>query len=55
MNTDTRIALVTSAGRLTGIGYALAAQLAEQCFSVVLTGRDGQTAVLRPQELSAAA
>jgi NAD(P)-dependent dehydrogenase (short-subunit alcohol dehydrogenase family) len=47
MNSYKRIALVTGAGRPTGIGYETALQLARKGFHVILTERDRQTAKMR--------
>jgi NAD(P)-dependent dehydrogenase (short-subunit alcohol dehydrogenase family) len=52
MNAIPKIALVTGAGRQTGIGYEVAAQLAANGFIVMLTERDGPTAAARAKELS---
>jgi NAD(P)-dependent dehydrogenase (short-subunit alcohol dehydrogenase family) len=52
MSAIPKIALVTGAGRQTGIGYEIAAQLAANGFIVMLTERDGPTAAARAKELS---
>ena len=47
-----RIALITGAGRPTGIGFETASQLATQGFKVYLTARNPDEAQARAQELA---
>lgn len=48
-----QIAIVTGAGRSTGIGFEVAAQLARQGMRVILAARDAGAAEARAQELRA--
>jgi NAD(P)-dependent dehydrogenase (short-subunit alcohol dehydrogenase family) len=52
MASVTRIALITGAGRETGIGFETAKQLAQQCVKVILTAQDSATAVARANTLA---
>jgi NAD(P)-dependent dehydrogenase (short-subunit alcohol dehydrogenase family) len=52
MNLKTSIALVTGAGRTTGIGFETAIQLADQGVKVILTARDTKSAFDRAKELA---
>lgn len=49
-----RIAVVTGAGKVTGIGFEVCRQLAQGGMTVILTGRDGQAVEERAGELRAA-
>jgi NAD(P)-dependent dehydrogenase (short-subunit alcohol dehydrogenase family) len=53
MNANTSIALVTGAGRTTGIGFETAVQLASHGMKVILTARDVESALNRAKELTA--
>ncbi len=50
-STSKPVALVTGAGRITGIGFETVRQLAQQGFRVVLTARDDQAAQARAAQL----
>jgi NAD(P)-dependent dehydrogenase (short-subunit alcohol dehydrogenase family) len=52
MTGDTRIALISGAGRETGIGFETANQLAQQGIKVILTAQDAATAVARANALA---
>lgn len=52
MSKEKQIALITGAGRSTGIGFAAARQLAEKGFTVVLTARKLADAQARAAELT---
>lgn len=52
MNAQARIALITGAGRPSGIGFEAAAQMASQGMTVILTARDGKAAEARAKELA---
>jgi NAD(P)-dependent dehydrogenase (short-subunit alcohol dehydrogenase family) len=47
------VALITGAGRASGIGFEAARQLAQQGFTVVLSARDQNAALARAAELQA--
>ena len=53
MNTSASIAVITGAGRATGIGFEVAAQLASRGFKVIITARNEASAHARASELSA--
>jgi NAD(P)-dependent dehydrogenase (short-subunit alcohol dehydrogenase family) len=53
MAQDRRIALITGAGRATGIGFEAARQLAAKPVDVILTARDSKDAEARAAELAA--
>jgi NAD(P)-dependent dehydrogenase (short-subunit alcohol dehydrogenase family) len=53
MNSNKTVVLITGAGRATGIGYEVAAQLAASNMKLILTARDGNSAAARAQELAA--
>lgn len=53
MNSRSSIALVTGAGRVTGIGFETVNQLATQGMKVILTARDSLSAMNRANELVA--
>jgi len=52
-NTGKRVAVVTGAGRATGIGYEVCRQLAKAGMTVVLTGREAASVEERARELRA--
>jgi NAD(P)-dependent dehydrogenase (short-subunit alcohol dehydrogenase family) len=52
MDTNTPVALVTGAGRPTGLGVEVAAQLARQGYKIILTDVDAKAAAARASELS---
>lgn len=53
MTIEKTVALVTGAGRPTGIGFEVCAQLARTGMTVILTDRIAETASFRAKELQA--
>jgi NAD(P)-dependent dehydrogenase (short-subunit alcohol dehydrogenase family) len=52
MRTDSKVALVTGAGLVTGIGFEVATQFASHGFKVFLAARRADDAEARARELS---